>query len=85
MNPHLNPDSWGDDILAFDKHFCELILMLDQLFSRKYKLNIFYLELCRPFCSLEQSQLYNYARGVYEKHFCETILNLDQCSEGNAV
>ena len=36
--------------------------------------DISYLELWRPFCSLEQSHLCNFGRGHYEEYFSEIIL-----------
>ena len=51
---------------------------LDQWFKRRCLLKIFYLELCRPFCSAERNYLCNYGRGHYEEQFCEFISNLGQ-------
>ena len=36
-----------------------------------------YLELWRPFCSVERNRLCNFNRGYPEDQFCEIILNLD--------
>ena len=51
------------------KQFCEIIFNLDKeemLF--KY---ISYLELWRPFCSVERNHLCNFGRGLYEEQFFE--------------
>ena len=40
--------------------------------------DISYLELWRPFCSVERNHLGNFCRGYYEEQFREIILNLDQ-------
>ena len=42
--------------------------------------DISYLELWKPFCSVERKHLCNFGRGYmyYEEQFCEIILNLDQ-------
>ena len=40
--------------------------------------DISYLELWRPFCSVEQNHLCNFDRRHQEEQFCEIILNLDQ-------
>ena len=36
------------------------------------------LELWRPFCSAEQSNLCSFGRGYYEQQFSEIMLNLNQ-------
>ena len=41
--------------------------------------DIFYLELCKPFFSVEQNHLCNFARRHHEEQFCEIILKLDLC------
>ena len=40
--------------------------------------DISYLELWRPFRSVEQNHLCNFGKGHYEAQFYEIILNLDQ-------
>ena len=40
--------------------------------------DISYLELLKPFCSVERNHLFNLGRGFKKEHFCEIILNLDQ-------
>ena len=40
--------------------------------------DISYLELWRPFCSVEWNHLCNFGRGYHEEQFCEIILNLGQ-------
>ena len=40
--------------------------------------DIFYLELWRPFCSVQRNHLCTFGRGYQEEQFCEIILNLDQ-------
>ena len=40
--------------------------------------DISYLELWKPFCSVERKHLCNFGRGYFEEQFCEVILNLDQ-------
>ena len=63
-----------------EEHFCEIILNLDQWFSRRCFFNdISYLDLWRPICSAEQNHLCNFGKGHYEEQFCEIILNLDKC------
>ena len=37
-----------------------------------------YLEIWRPFCSVEWNHLCNFGRWYSEEQFCEIILNLDQ-------
>ena len=37
-----------------------------------------YLELWRPFCSVEQKLLCHFGKGHYEEQFSEIVLNLDQ-------
>ena len=37
--------------------------------------DISYLELCQPFCSVEQNNLCNFGNGYNEEQFCENILN----------
>ena len=39
---------------------------------------ISYLELCRPFCSVERNHICNFGRGNYVEQFCEFIPNLGQ-------
>ena len=38
---------------------------------------ISYLELCLPFCSVEQNHLRNFGRGHHEEQFSEFISDLD--------
>ena len=40
--------------------------------------DVFYLELWRLFCSVEQNHLCYFGRGHHEEQFCEIVLNLDQ-------
>ena len=40
--------------------------------------DISYLELRRPFCSVEQNYLCNFGKGHYEEQFCEFNSNLGQ-------
>ena len=40
--------------------------------------DIYYLELWRSFCSVEQNHLCNFGREYQEKQFCDIILNLDR-------
>ena len=42
--------------------------------------HISYLELWRPFCSVEQNHSCNFGIRHHEEQFCEIILNLDQTS-----
>ena len=39
---------------------------------------ISYLELWRPFCSVERNHLCNFGRRYHEEQLCEIILNFDQ-------
>ena len=62
-----------------EEQFFEIILNWDQWFRRRCHLkNISYLELWRPFCSVEWNHLCNFGRGYYEEQFCEIISYLDQ-------
>ena len=62
----------------YEKHFCEIILNLDQWIRRRYRLKTFsYLKLRWSLCSVEWNHLCNVVRGYHEKQFCEIILNLD--------
>ena len=40
--------------------------------------NISYLELWRPFFSVELNHLHKFGKGHYDEYFSELILNLDQ-------
>ena len=40
-------------------------------------IDISYLELFWPFCSVKQNHLCEFGTGHYEEQFCEIILNLD--------
>ena len=41
--------------------------------------DISYLELWKPFCSVEGNHFCNFGKGHYKEQFCGIILNLDQC------
>ena len=61
-----------------EKHFCEVILKLDQWF-RKCCLEIFLIwSSGGSFCSVEWNHLCIFGKGHYEEQFCKIILNLDQ-------
>ena len=63
------------------EHFCVTDLNLNSVVQEEMRLkDILYLELWRPFCSVQQIRLCNFDRRHYEEHFCEIILNLDNCS-----
>ena len=57
----------------YEKHFCEIILNLDQ-----FK-DISYLELWWLICSAGWNHLRIFGRVHHEEHFCEIILLLGQC------
>ena len=62
-----------------EEHFYEIILNLNLKWFRRICLfNIFYLELCWPYCSAKGNHLCNFGRGHYEEQFCEFISNLGQ-------
>ena len=61
-----------------EDQFCEIILNLDQWFSKKMSFEeIFYLELWQLFCSAEWNHLCDLSKGHCEEQFFGIILNLD--------
>ena len=61
------------------EYFCEIILNLDQLFSRCCFKNVSYLQFWRSSCWVERNNLDNFGKGHYEEYFCEIILKLVMC------
>ena len=55
------------------EQFCEIILNLAQWFRRRFQLKISYLELWRPFNSVERYHLCNLERGHLRELSCEVI------------
>ena len=49
----------------YEEQFCDFFFNLDQWFRMRFRLKIFYLELCRPLCSVERNHLCNFGKGRY--------------------
>ena len=66
-------EQFCDFFFVFGPVVHEEMLFKDILFK-----DISYLELWRPFCTVERNHLCNFGRGYFEEQFCEIILNLGQ-------